>query len=90
MLDLEPNHLAGAQAAAIAETEQHADLEAAGHRQQPLCLIRAHHQRKLLGLAQVIDLGGMIEPPQCHAEQEPHPRHDAVAGADAHAGLSQM
>src|SRR6516165_6676973 len=32
MLDLEPNHLASAQATAIAETQQHADLEAAGHR----------------------------------------------------------
>src|SRR5450432_3527443 len=35
VLNLQPDHLAGAQAAAIAETEQHADLEAAGHRQQP-------------------------------------------------------
>jgi len=29
MLDLEPDHLAGAQTAAIAETEQGADLEVA-------------------------------------------------------------
>ena len=34
MLDLEPDHLAGAQAAAIAETEQGADLEVAGDGQQ--------------------------------------------------------
>jgi hypothetical protein len=30
MLDLEPDHFAGVQAATIAETEQRADLEAAG------------------------------------------------------------
>ena len=33
VLDLEPDHLAGAQAAAIAETEQHAHLEAARDRE---------------------------------------------------------
>src|SRR5271156_6161673 len=32
VLDLQPDHLAGAQAAAIAETEQHANLEAAPDR----------------------------------------------------------
>ena len=36
MLDLEPDHLAGAQAAAIAEAEQDARLEAAGNGQQSL------------------------------------------------------
>ena len=36
MLDLQPHHRAGAQAAAIAETEQRAGLEAGGDRQQPL------------------------------------------------------
>src|SRR5258708_39246376 len=36
MLDLEPHHLAGAQPASIAETEQDASLEAAGDRQQAL------------------------------------------------------
>jgi hypothetical protein len=34
MLDLQPDHLAGTQAAAIAEAEQHASLEAGCHRQQ--------------------------------------------------------
>ena len=90
MLDLQPDHLAGAQAAAIAETEQHTGLEVAGDRQQALGLVRAHHQRDLLGLAQMIDLGGKIQSPQRHAEQEPQPGHDAVAIADTHAGLGQL
>jgi hypothetical protein len=34
MLDLEPDHLAGAQTAAIAEAEQRSDLEVAGDGQQ--------------------------------------------------------
>src|SRR4249919_1453868 len=90
MLDLQPDHLAGAQAAAIAETEQHAGLEARGDGEQAPRLVRAHHQRDLLGLAEVIDLGGEIQSPQRHAEQEPHPGHDAVAIADAHARLGQV
>src|SRR6202171_1442745 len=84
MLDLEPDHLAGAQPAAIAETEQCASLEAAGDGQQAPRLVLAHHQRDLLRLADVIDLGGKIQSPQRHAEQEPQPGHDAVAIADAH------
>ena len=47
-------------------------------------------QRYLLRLTDVIDLGGKIQAPQCHAEQEPQPGHDAVAIADAHAGLGQV
>src|SRR6266851_3282879 len=90
MLDLEPDHLAGAQAAAVAETEQRADLEVAGDGQQAPRLVRAHHQRDLLRLTDVIDLGRKIQSPQCHAEQEPQPGHDAVAVADAHAGLGQV
>ena len=90
MLDLQPDHLAGAQAAAIAETEQHAGLEAAGDGQQAPRLVRAHHQRDLLRLTEVIDLGGKIQSPQRHAEQEPQPGHDAVAVADAHARLGQV
>src|SRR6266446_9357333 len=31
-----------------------------------------------------------IQSPQCHAEQEPQPGHDAVAIADAHPGLGQV
>ena len=90
MFGLQPDHLAGAQAAAIAETEQNARLEAAGDGQQPLGLVRAHHQRNLLRLTDVIDLGGKIQSPQRHAQQEPQPGHDAVTGADAHAGLGQV
>ena len=90
MLDLKPDYLARAQSAAIAETEQNAGLETAGDSQQALGLVRAHHQWNLLRLAEVIDLGGQIQSPQRHAEQEPQPGHDAVAGADAHAGLGQV
>jgi hypothetical protein len=90
MLDLQPDHLAGAQAAAIAETEQRANLEVAGNGQQAPRLVRAHHQWYLLRLTDVIDLGGQIQSPQCHAKQEPQPGHDAVAIADAHAGLGQV
>jgi hypothetical protein len=36
-------------------------------------------QRALLGLFDVIDLGGKIQSPQRHAEQEPESGHDAVA-----------
>ena len=53
-------------------------------------LVLAHHQRDLLRLADVIDLGGKIQSPQRHAEQEPQPGHDAVAIADAHANLGQV
>ncbi len=84
MLDLQSDHLAGAQAAAIAETKQGADLEVVGDGEQPPRLVRAHHQWDLLGLADVIDLGGKIQPPQRHAKQEPQPGHGAVAAADAH------
>src|SRR6202040_2222828 len=83
-------YLAGAQATAIAETEQRADLEVAGDGQQAPRLVRADHQRYLLRLTDVIDLGRKIQSPECHAEQEPQPRHDAVAIADAHAGLGQV
>jgi len=90
MLDPEPDHLAGAQPAAVAETEQRADLEVAGNGQQTPRLVRAHYQRDLLRLTDVIDLGGKIQSPQCHAEQEPQPGHDAIAIANAHADLGQV
>ena len=90
MLDLEPHHLAGAQPAAIAEAEQEAGLEAAGDGQQAPRLILAHHQRDLLRLAEVIDLGRKVQSAQRHAEQEPQPGHDAVAVADARARLGQV
>ena len=38
----------------------------------------------------MIDLGGKVQSPQRHAQQEPQPGHDAVTGADAHAGLGQV
>ena len=48
-------------------------LEIARHGEQPLGLLRAHHQRQLLRLLEVIDLGGEIVPPQRDAEQKPPP-----------------
>jgi hypothetical protein len=61
VLDLRPDHLAGAQAAAIAEAKQRADLEVVGDGEQSPRLVRAHHQRDLLGLADVIDPGRKIQ-----------------------------
>src|SRR5471032_253336 len=90
VLDLQPDHLAGAQAAAIAETEQHAHLEAARDREQAPGLVLAYHQRNLLRLTEVINLGRKIQSPQRHAKQEPQPGHDAVAIADARARLGKM
>ncbi|HEV7445277.1 MAG TPA: hypothetical protein VGO18_21960 [Steroidobacteraceae bacterium] len=90
MLDLQPDHLSRAQATAIRETEQYADLENVGDGQQTPRLVRAHHQWDLLRLTDVIDLGCEIQSPQCHAEQEPQPGHDAVAVADAHARLGKV
>src|SRR6478735_2572041 len=87
VLDLQPDHLAGAQAAAIAETEEHSHFEAAGDRQQPPRLVLAHHQWDLLRFTDVIDLGGKVQSPQRHAKQDPQPGHDAVAIADARARL---
>src|SRR6202048_2043557 len=90
VLDLQPDHLAGAQAAAIAETEQHAHPEAARDREQAPGLVLAHHQRNLLRLTEVIHLRRKIQSPQRHAKQEPQPGHDAVAIADARARLGNM
>jgi len=90
MLDLQPDHLARPQSAAIAETEQNAGVEAAGDGQQALGLVRAHDQRNLLRFADVINLSGKIQSPQRHAEQEPQPGHDAVAVADARARLGKI
>src|ERR1039457_4607822 len=63
MLDLQPDHLAGAQAAAIAETEQHAHLEAARDRKQAPGLVLAYHQRNLLRLTEGINPRRTIKPP---------------------------
>src|SRR6476619_6548278 len=90
VLDLQPDHLAGAQAATIAETKQRADLEVVDDGEQSPRLVPAHHQRDLLGLADVIDLGRKIQSPQRHAKQEPQPGHDAVAVADAHTRLRKV
>src|SRR3954447_11148384 len=70
MLDLQPDHLAGAQAAAIAETEQRAGLEARGHGQQAPRLVRAHHLRYLLRLAEVIDLCSSWASVKCRQSYE--------------------
>src|ERR1700694_4845534 len=90
VLDLQPDHLAGAQAAAVAETEQHAHLKAGRGREQAPGLVLAHHQRNLLRLTEVINLGRKIQSPQRHAKQEPQPGHDAIAIADARARLGKM
>jgi len=66
------------------------NLESPRHSQQALGLVRAHHQRDLLGFFDVKDLGGKIQSPQRHTEQEPEPGHDAVAIADARPRLSQV
>src|SRR6185369_8246644 len=50
----------------------------------------AHHQRYLLRLLDVIELGEKIEPPQCDAEQEPQSCHRTIAAADAQPPLGQV
>ena len=60
----QPNDLARAQPAAIAERQHDVHLEIARHGEQPLGLLRAHHQWQLLRLLEVVDLGGEIVPPQ--------------------------
>src|ERR1700738_3068266 len=79
----EPDHPPRAQTCTVAESEQYVNLEIPRHGQEALGLVRAHHQRDLLGFFDVIDLGGKIQSPQRHTEQEPEPGHDAVAIADA-------
>ena len=69
--------LTTAQAAAVAETKQRADLEVVGDGEQPPRLVRAHHQRDLLGLADVIDLGRKIQSLQLHTRQNPTDRAPA-------------
>ena len=54
---------------------------------KPTC--RTHHQRNLLRLAELIDLGRKVQSAQRHAEQEPQPGHDAVTVADAGRSLSE-
>jgi hypothetical protein len=78
------------QPAAVAERQHDVHLGVARHDEQPLGLLRAHHQRQLLRLLEVVDLGGEIVPPQRDAEQKPHPGHDPVAIADAQALLDQV
>lgn len=84
------HHLSGPQAATVRKAEQHAGLEARGHGQQTPRLILAHHQRDLLRLTDVIDLGSQIQSPQRHAQQELQPSHDAVASANAYTSLGQV
>lgn len=56
MLDLQPDDLAGAQAAAVAETEQRPDLKVVGDGLQTPRFVQAHHQWNLLRLADVVAL----------------------------------
>jgi hypothetical protein len=88
--NLEPDDLAGSEPAAIAERQHHLDLDFIRHDHEPLGLARAHDQRQLDRLLQVIDLRRQIMPAQRHLEQELHTRHDPVAIADADAALGQM
>src|SRR5262252_3151644 len=90
MLDLQTDHLTGTQAAAVAKTEQHADLEVLSDGKKPFRLVRAHHERNLLRLSDVVDLGSKVEPAQRHAKQKPQPGHDAIAIADARAALGKV
>src|SRR5262249_10597397 len=89
-LSMSPALSRSAKAAAIAQREHHLIPEAAGHGKQSLGLVWAHGERQLLRLFEVVDLGRQIVPPQRDAEQEPHAGHDAIAIADADAGLAQM
>src|SRR6516162_5289980 len=90
MLDLQPDHFAGTQAAPIAKTECCASLEARGSGPHTTRLVRTHHLRNLLGLADVVDLGREVQPPQCHAQQELHSGHDPIAVADVRPALDQV
>ena len=76
MLDLEPHDLADAQAGAIAERQQNAYLQLAGHHQELLRLGGGEDLGNPLRLLDVMDLVGQIEPPHRDAEQ---PGHRAVA-----------
>src|SRR5450432_3722530 len=90
VLDLQPDHLAGPQSAAVAEAEQHAHLEAARDCKQAPGLVLAHHQRNLLRLTEMKNLGCQIQAPQRHTKQEPQSGHDTVAIADARGRLRKM
>src|ERR671922_140137 len=81
---------AWAQAAAIAEREQHVHLEIARHGEQALGLIRAHDEGQLLRLLDVVDLGSEIVSPERHPKQEPHSGHDPVAIGNARPALDEM
>src|SRR6516165_2060293 len=59
-------------AAPIAKTKCCASLEARGNGQHATRLVRTHHLRNLLGIADVVDLSREVLPPQCHAQQELH------------------
>jgi hypothetical protein len=88
--DLEPDHLARTQAAAIAEREHHAGLRGASHGEETLRLLETHHQGKRLWLFEMVDLGGQVQTPERRLEQELHAGHDAVAIANARPALHQV
>jgi hypothetical protein len=87
--DLEPHHLAGAQATAVGQRQHGPQLDVRRHRQQAPDLVLAHHHRDLLRFLQVIDLGRQIVAPQRHPEQKPHAGHDPVAVTNAGPALDQ-
>src|SRR3981081_920063 len=74
MLDLQPDHFAGTQAAPITKTECHAGLEACGNGQHATRLVRTHYLRNLLGFADVIDLGREVQPPAVSRATRTSPR----------------
>ena len=57
--------------------------QAAGDRQQPPRLARAHHQRDLLGLTEVLDLGGEVQPSERYAKVDRDLHEGSFPGAAA-------
>src|SRR5215468_757129 len=80
--DRQPRHLAGPEPAAVADRQHRPGLQARRHRENALDLVWAQHDRHLLRLLDVVDLGREIVPPQCHFQEELHAGHDPVAIAD--------
>ena len=88
--DLELDGLADAQAGAVADRQQHARLQVAGHGDEPRRLLGAQDLRDPRRLLDVVDLVGQIEPTHGDAEQEPEARHRAIARLDRGARRHQV
>src|SRR5215831_15341722 len=86
----QPHHFTGPQPATIGECQHRSRLQARRHGQDTLDLLRAQHRRQLLRLLEVPHLGRQIVATQRDAEQEPYPRHDPIAVADARTALDEM